>query len=84
MGVRWDSHAYAGYEIPRYYDSLIGKLIVHRATRAEAITCMLRCLEEIQIEPIATTAPFHRKVLSHECFREGQFDTGFVERELLK
>lgn len=84
FGVRWDSHAYAGYEIPRYYDSLIGKLIVHRMTRGEAITCMRRCLEEIQIEPIPTTAAFHRKVLDHQCFREGQFDTGFVERELLK
>jgi acetyl-CoA carboxylase biotin carboxylase subunit len=84
LGVRWDSHAYAGYEIPRYYDSLIGKLIVHRMTRAEAITCMRRCLEEIRVEPIPTTAAFHRKVLDHDCFREGQFDTGFVERELLK
>ncbi len=84
FGVRWDSHAHAGYEIPRYYDSLIGKLIVHRLTRAEAISCMRRCLEEIRVEPIATTAAFHRKVLDHKCFREGQFDTGFVERELLK
>ena len=57
---------------------------MHRATRAEAITCMDRCLAEIQVEPIATTAAFHRKVLAHDCFREGQFDTGFVERELLK
>jgi acetyl-CoA carboxylase biotin carboxylase subunit len=84
FGVRWDSHVYAGYEIPKYYDSLIGKLIVHRMTRPEAITCMRRCLEEIHVEPVATTAAFHRRVLDHEGFREGQFDTGFVERELLK
>lgn len=84
LGVRWDSHAYAGYEIPRYYDSLIGKLIVHRQTREEAILCMRRCLQELHVEPIATTAAFHQKVLAHQAFREGQFDTGFVERELLK
>lgn len=84
FGVRWDSHAYAGYEIPRYYDSLIGKLIVHRQTREEAILCMRRCLQEIHIEPIATTASFHQKVLEQQGFRDGQFDTGFVERELLQ
>jgi len=84
LGVRWDSHVYAGYEIPKFYDSLIGKLIVHRMSRPEAITCMRRCLEEILVEPVATTASFHRRVLDHEAFREGQFDTGFVERELLK
>jgi acetyl-CoA carboxylase, biotin carboxylase subunit len=84
LGVRWDSHAYAGYEIPRYYDSLIGKLIVHRRTREEAIVCMRRCLQELHVAPIATTAGFHQKVLGHQAFREGQFDTGFVERELLE
>jgi acetyl-CoA carboxylase biotin carboxylase subunit len=71
FGVRWDSHVYAGYEIPKYYDSLIGKLIVHRMTRPEAITCMRRCLEEIHVEPVATTAAFHRRVLDHEGFGRG-------------
>jgi len=83
LGVRWDSHVYAGYEIPRYYDSLIGKLVVHRMTRAEAISCMRRCLDELLIEPITTTAGFHREVLEHPAFQEGRFDTGFIEREML-
>lgn len=82
-GVRWDSHAHTGYTVPPYYDSMIGKLIVHRATRAEAIACMLRALDELRVEGIRTTAPFHKRVLSHATFAEGLIDTGFVERELL-
>jgi len=83
FGVRWDSHIYAGYEVPRFYDSLIGKLIVHRPTRSEAIACMRRCLQELVVEPIPTTASFHDRVLATESFAKGRFDTGFVERELL-
>ena len=56
-GVRWDSHAHAGYTVPPYYDSMIGKLLVHRATREEAIACMQRALAELRIEGIQTTAP---------------------------
>jgi acetyl-CoA carboxylase biotin carboxylase subunit len=82
-GVRWDSHAHAGYTVPPYYDSMIGKLIVHRATRADAIACMLRALDELRVEGIRTTAPFHKRVLSHSTFADGLVDTGFVERELL-
>jgi acetyl-CoA carboxylase biotin carboxylase subunit len=82
-GVRWDSHAHAGYTVPPYYDSMIGKLIVHRATREEAIACMKRALLELRIEGIKTTAPFHHRVLSHATFAEGLVDTGFVERTLL-
>jgi acetyl-CoA carboxylase biotin carboxylase subunit len=82
-GVRFDSHAHAGYTVPPYYDSMIGKLIVHQPTRAEAIACMLRALDELRIEGIATTASFHKKVLSHSTFTEGWVDTGFVERTLL-
>ncbi len=80
MGVRFDSHVHAGYTVPPYYDSMIGKLIVHRPTRQEAIACMLRALAELQIEGIKTTADFHRKVLEHSDFVEGGIDTGFVER----
>jgi acetyl-CoA carboxylase, biotin carboxylase subunit len=82
-GVRWDSHAHVGYTVPPYYDSMIGKLIVHRATREEAIACMKRALSELRIEGIKTTAPFHIRVLSHATFAEGLVDTGFVERTLL-
>jgi acetyl-CoA carboxylase biotin carboxylase subunit len=82
-GVRWDSHAHPGYTVPPYYDSMIGKLIVHRATREEAIACMKRALGELRVEGIKTTAPFHQRVLSHATFAEGLVDTGFVERVLL-
>ena len=80
LGVRFDSHAHTGYNVPPYYDSMIGKLIVHQPTRAEAIACMIRCLDEIRIEGIKTTIPFHRDVLTHPEFAEGWIDTGFVER----
>ena len=83
LGVRFDSHAHAGYTVPPYYDSMIGKLIVHRPTRADAIATMIRCLDELRIDGIKTTAPFHKRVLSHTAFVEGLVDTGFVERELL-
>ena len=80
LGGRFDSHAHSGYMVPPYYDSMIGKLIVHKPTRAEAIACMIRCLDEIQIEGIKTTVPFHRDVLTHKEYAEGWVDTGFVER----
>ncbi len=80
MGVRFDSHAYAGYTVPPYYDSMIGKLIVHQPTRAEAIRCLLRALDEMRVEGIHTTIPFHKKVLQHSEFAEGRVDTSFVER----
>ncbi len=59
---------------------MIGKLIVHQPTRAQAIACMLRALAELRIEGIATTASFHEKVLQHDEFVEGRVDTSFVER----
>ena len=82
-GVRWDSHVYQGYEIPPTYDSLIGKLIVHRPTREEAIATARRALEEFIIYPIKTTIPLCRQVLSHERFLRGEWDTTYIERELL-
>ena len=80
FGIRFDSHAHTGYVVPPYYDSMIGKLIVHQPTRAEAIASMIRALDELRIEGIQTTAPFHKKVLSHSTFVEGWVDTKFVER----
>jgi acetyl-CoA carboxylase, biotin carboxylase subunit len=82
-GVRLDSHAYAGYRIPPNYDSMIGKLIVHRPTRAEAIAAMKRALSEFHIAPIKTTIPLHLQIMDNHDFQSGDVDTGFVERVLL-
>ncbi len=79
-GVRFDSHVHAGYTVPPYYDSMVGKLIVHQPTRAEAIRCMQRALNELRIEGIHTTVPFHQKVMVNSEFGEGGIDTSFVER----
>jgi acetyl-CoA carboxylase biotin carboxylase subunit len=82
-GVRLDSHVYAGYRIPPNYDSMVGKLLVHRPTRAEAIATMRRALSEFHIAPIKTTIPLHLQILDNEYFKSGVVDTGFVERVLL-
>ncbi len=79
-GVRLDSHCYSGYRIPPNYDSMIGKLLVHRPRRDLAIKTMLRALDEFVIEGVKTTIPLQRSVLSHSDFRAGDHDTGFVER----
>ncbi|MCY2961450.1 MAG: acetyl-CoA carboxylase biotin carboxylase subunit [Planctomycetota bacterium] len=79
-GVRLDSHCYSGYRIPPNYDSMIGKLLVHRPRRDLAIRTMLRALDEFVIEGPKTTIPLQRNVLSHPDFRAGDHDTGFVER----
>lgn len=83
-GVRLDSHAYAGYRIPPNYDSMIGKLIIHRRTREEAIATMKRALSEFHISPIKTTIPLHLQIMDNKQFREANVDTGFVERVLLQ
>jgi acetyl-CoA carboxylase biotin carboxylase subunit len=80
-GVRVDSHIYTGYRIPSHYDSLIGKLIVHKPNRREAIACMRRALDEFTVEGIKTTIPFYKELFGHSHFIKGQVDTGFVERE---
>ena len=79
FGVRVDSHAYDGYEIPPYYDSLVAKLIVKSRTREEAIEKMYFALDEFVVEGIKTTIPFHKKLMRNEQFRRGTFDTKFVE-----
>jgi acetyl-CoA carboxylase biotin carboxylase subunit len=83
MGVRWDSHIYQGYEIPPSYDSLVGKLIVYRPTRAEAICTGRRALEEFVIYPTKTTIPLCKEILAHPKFQQGTWDTTFIEREML-
>jgi acetyl-CoA carboxylase biotin carboxylase subunit len=80
LGVRVDTHAYAGYIIPQYYDSMVAKLIVNADTRTEAITRMYRALDEFVIEGVQTTLPFHKKVMHNEKFIEGNYDTGFIDR----
>ena len=82
-GVRFDSHVHAGYVVPPYYDSMIGKLIVTKPTRDEAIATMLRALDELQVKGIKTTAEFHKRVLRHSSFVKGEVDTHFVERTFL-
>jgi len=79
-GVRFDSHIYEGYTVGPYYDSLIGKLIVHRPTREESLACMRRCLDEFVIEGIKTTIPLAKKIFNHSAFIEGKVDTTFIER----
>ena len=83
-GVRVDSHVYAGYVIPPYYDSMIGKLITVAQTREEAINTMYRALSEYVIEGVKTTIPFHLQLMQNEDFRKGNFTTKFLETFKIK
>jgi acetyl-CoA carboxylase biotin carboxylase subunit len=77
-GTRVDSHIYAGYTIPPYYDSMIAKLIVSAQTREEAIVKMERALSEFIIEGVKTTVPIHQQIMQNKDFREGNFTTAFM------
>jgi acetyl-CoA carboxylase, biotin carboxylase subunit len=77
-GVRVDTHAYAGYVVPPYYDSMIAKLITRAQTREECITKMERALDEFIVEGIKTTVPFHQRLMRNADFRAGNFHTGFL------
>ena len=79
VGIRVDTHVYAGYVIPPYYDSLLAKMIAWGRTREEAIGRMKRGIEECVIEGPKTTLPFHMQVLKDERFASGDYDTGFLE-----
>jgi len=83
-GVRVDTHVYAGYTIPPYYDSLIAKLICKAQTREECITKMQRALDEFIVEGVKTTVPFHRQLMKDPNFRKGNFDTSFITTFELK
>ncbi|MBF0461201.1 MAG: acetyl-CoA carboxylase biotin carboxylase subunit [Magnetococcales bacterium] len=83
-GVRVDSDAYAGYRVPPHYDSLIGKLIVHGADRAEAIARMRRALDEYVIGGISTTIPLHQRIVRDGHFRNGTYTLRFLEEFLNK
>ena len=78
-GIRIDTHVYAGYTIPPYYDSMISKLITVAQTREEAITKMERALGEYIIEGVKTTIPFHQKLMQHPKFRDGKITTNFLD-----
>jgi acetyl-CoA carboxylase, biotin carboxylase subunit len=80
-GVRVDSHLYTGYEVPPHYDSLLAKLIVWAETREAAIARMQRALDEYIIEGVATTIPFHQRLLKHETFIRGEAYTRFIQDE---
>jgi acetyl-CoA carboxylase, biotin carboxylase subunit len=80
-GVRVDSHLYAGYEVPPHYDSLLAKLIVWAETREAAIARMQRALDEFQVEGLATTIPFHKRLLRHQGFISGDTYTRFLQEE---
>jgi acetyl-CoA carboxylase, biotin carboxylase subunit len=81
-GVRVDSHAWAGYVIPPFYDSMIGKLIVHGENRQEALARCVRALQEFTIEGIPTTIEFAIHLLHHEGVRRGEYHTGYIEKLL--
>jgi acetyl-CoA carboxylase biotin carboxylase subunit len=84
IGVRVDSHIYAGYVIPPNYDSMIAKLITVARTREEAIVKMDRALSEFVIEGVKTTIPFHQQLMQNEDFRKGNYTTKFLENFKLK
>ena len=76
-----DTHVYAGYTVPPYYDSLLAKLIVHGDDRAEALARMGRALDSFILEGVTTTIPFLAKVIHHPDFVAGKVDTRFLERQ---
>ena len=84
FGVRVDTHAYDGYVIPPYYDSLIAKLIVKSKRREEAIEKMYHALDEFVVEGIQTTIPFHKQLMRNERFLSGNFDTTFIDTFVLQ
>ncbi len=84
QGVRVDTHVYAGYVVPPYYDSLIAKLICKAQTREECIRKMRRALDEFIVEGIKTTIPFHMQLMENEAFVSGKFDTSFMDHFVLE
>lgn len=82
QGVRVDSHACGGYQVPPFYDSMIAKLIVHQKSRKEALSCLRRALAEFTIEGIKTTIPFYRELIQHGGYISGDFDINFVSEIL--
>ena len=82
LGVRWDSHIYAGYKVPPFYDSMIGKLICYGENRDIAIARMTHALNELVIEGIKTNIPLHQEIMSDENFRNGGTNIHYLEKKL--
>lgn len=82
VGVRLDTHVYAGYEVPPYYDAMLCKLIVWGADRTEAIARMMRCLSEFEIEGIKTNIEYQMQIISNPYFRNGELSTSFIPRRM--
>jgi acetyl-CoA carboxylase biotin carboxylase subunit len=82
-GVRLDTHCFSGYQVPPFYDSLIAKLVVHGATREQAIARMRAALDAFRIEGIPSTIGFHREVMDETAFIAGQVTTRWVEQTFL-
>jgi len=83
FGVRVESHVYTGYDIPPYYDSMIGKLICWGRSRESARLRMLRALDEFVITGINTTIPFHKKILTNDVYISGKFNTNFLAEHMM-
>ena len=81
-GVRFDSHLFEGYLVPPFYDSLLGKLIVHGADRVQALDRMAAALDGLRVEGVPTTRPLHQALVQDADVRAGRFDTNFLERWL--
>ena len=81
-GVRVDTHVYAGYRVPPFYDSLLAKVIPLGRTRDEAVACMRRALDEMRVEGVKTTIPVHQCILQHPDFVAGRTSTQFLARLL--
>lgn len=84
LGIRVDTAVYEGYEIPPYYDSMIAKVIVHGKNRKEAIAKMRRALYEFIIDGIDTNIEFQNRILNHKDYIAGEFDTSFLENNLIE
>jgi acetyl-CoA carboxylase biotin carboxylase subunit len=81
-GIRVDSHIYSGYNVPPYYDSMIGKVIAHGESREIAIARMKNALSEMVVEGIKTNIPLHQEIFNHAAFRQGALDIHYLERRL--
>ncbi|HEY3269062.1 MAG TPA: acetyl-CoA carboxylase biotin carboxylase subunit [Armatimonadota bacterium] len=81
-GTRVDTHLYAGYEVPSFYDSMLAKLIVWGENRDEAINRMVRCLDEFEIAPLITNIAFQRRIFQNPYFRRGDVSTAFLQRRM--
>ncbi|MFQ3549159.1 MAG: acetyl-CoA carboxylase biotin carboxylase subunit [Armatimonadota bacterium] len=82
IGVRLDTHIYAGYDIPPYYDAMLAKLIVWGINRDEAVARMARCLSEYEISGVKTNIEYQQKIISNAYFRKGELSTSFIPRRM--